>query len=578
MSTTKPEKIIGIDLGTTNSAVAVIKDRVPTLLPNGQERIMPSVVGVSPQGHLLVGTPARNQYVIAPESTVRSIKRKMGTSERVTMGGKSYTPQEISALILGELERIAAQHMGEMPTRAVITVPAYFTDAQRQATKDAGEIAGLEVVRIINEPTAAALAYGLDRLDEDQMVLVYDLGGGTFDVSIIELSYGVVQVRATAGDNLLGGDDFDQRLADMLADEFEAEHGIDLRQDRKAWARLVRAAEEAKIVLSDQPFAWVREAYIAEKDGTPLHIEREVSRSEFVDLIKDLLEGTIQHIDRALADAELTAGDIDKVLLVGGSTRIPAVRELVANRLGLEPHMEVNPDEVVALGAAVQGGIIAGEEIDAILVDVTPHSLGIEVAEWSYTGQPIPDRYQVLIPRNTTIPTTKAEVFRTLFPDQDKVHIKVYQGENPVASQNRLLGEFLVEGLKPPRPGGHPEATVQFTFDIDGILHVTVTDRQTKKVSELTVRASRTRMSVAEKEEARRQMEAWEPANEMDEELAALLARARSALSSDLGVEGAEELQQLIEAVEQAWRDGDKERQEKLVDELIDLLFDIEEA
>ncbi|MGH2544792.1 MAG: Hsp70 family protein, partial [Ardenticatenaceae bacterium] len=344
------------------------------------------------------------------------------------MAGKAYTPQEISALILQKLKAVAEAHLGAPVQRAVITVPAYFNEPQRQATIEAGEIAGLVVERIINEPTAAALAYGLGN-EEDARVLVYDLGGGTFDVSIIELNAGVVDVRATAGDNLLGGDDFDERLAELLAGEFEEEHIIDLRENHQAWACLLRAAEEAKIELSSVPYTLVSLEYIAEDEQhRPLHIRREVTRAEFEELIKDLLEGTIEHIARALKDAELTPKEIDRVLLVGGSTRIPAVWEMVAEHLGKDPHLEIDP-AAVALGAAVQSGIIAGEEIDAILVDVTPLSLGIETARFGILGHVQADQFAPLIRRNTTIPVEKSEIFSTLFPGQDKIHIKVYQGE-----------------------------------------------------------------------------------------------------------------------------------------------------
>jgi len=572
------EKIIGIDLGTTFSAVAVIDAGTPAILPRKDQRIIPSVVGISPKGEMIVGTPARNQYIIAPERTVRSIKRKMGTDERVQMAGKSYTPQEISAFILRELKSIAEANLGQPAEKAVITVPAYFNDAQRQATKDAGEIAGLDVVRIINEPTAAALAYGLDR-EEDLKVMVYDLGGGTFDVSVIQLHYGIVEVLATAGDNQLGGDDFDECLAEMLGDEFEEEHGIDLRENRRAWARLLRAAEECKIELSDQPFAWVRLEYLTEKDGKSLHLRREVARQEFVDLIRDLVEGTLGHIDRALADAELSSDDIDKVLLVGGSTRMPFVWDLVTERMEQMPHLEINPDEAVALGASVQAGIIAGEDINAILVDVTPHSLGIETARFTYGGRILDDQYSVLIHRNTTIPTTKAEVYSTLFPDQDKIHLKVYQGENPKASHNALLGDFMIEGLQPPQPGERPQVTVEFSFDVNGILHVQATDRETGKETGITVEASRSRLSAEEIARARERVTAPEGAEEkvvLDETIAALIARAQRVLDTGLAPEQARAIEGIIERIRHAAQQGDHDAVDDFSDELVDVLFDLE--
>ncbi|HFD39589.1 MAG TPA: hypothetical protein ENJ31_07055, partial [Anaerolineae bacterium] len=479
------DTIIGIDLGTTFSAVSVVQDGKPTILPNKQERIIPSVVGLSPQGEWLVGTPALNQWVLAPEATVRSIKRDMGTERTVSLGKHTFTPQEISAFILRELKRVAEVNLKQTVRRAVITVPAYFSDAARQATKDAGQIAGLEVMRIINEPTAAALAYGLDR-EGDQVVLVYDLGGGTFDVSLVELVGGVVEVRASHGNTRLGGDDFDALLAEHLRRAFEKRHKVDLRNDRKAMARLTRAAERAKIELSSRPFTWVREEYLAEKGGKPLHLEVEVSRSEFEAMIADLLGATRTSIQQALTDAKMTVKDLDKVLLVGGSTYIPAVWELVADATGLEPRQEVHPSEAVALGAGVQAAIIAGQPIEAILVDVTPHSLGIEVAELTWRGWAY-DRYSILIHRNTTIPVTKEEVYSTLRPDQDKVELKIYQGEEPIASKNTLLGEFTFSGLKPEREGELARVQVQFNLDVNGILHVKAYDRGSGQEAGITV-------------------------------------------------------------------------------------------
>ncbi len=564
-------EIVGIDLGTTFSAVARVRHGVPQILPNGRERIVPSVVGFSPEGKLLVGTPARNQYVLYPELTVRSIKRKMGTDETVVLRDRTYTPPEISAIILREMKRIAEIGLERAVDRAVITVPAYFSDAARQATKDAGEIAGFTVERIINEPTAAALAYGLDRVGERQMVAVYDLGGGTFDVSIIELDQGVVEVRASHGNTHLGGDDFDELLASYLAEQFSAEHGIDPREDRRALARLLRAAEQAKIELSSRPFARVREEYLLEKDGRPLHLDLEVARNQLEELIRTLLVGTMDSLDQALKDAGLHGRDLDKLLFVGGSTRIPLVWELVANHVGLEPHTEINPDEAVALGAAVQGAIIAGEPLDAILVDLTPHSLGIEVAEYKF-GQFIPDRYSVIIHRNTTIPTSKSEVYSTLHPAQTAIKLKVYQGEEPVASRNTLLGDYFFEHLKPEAPGQLARITVQFDFDINGILHVTAVDRGSGRKAEMTFSAPHERLSPAQIEEARIRVKTLEAA---PAEVAALLARARRTLDSER--EGLDRLQSVVAELEDAVREGRTEAQELLADELIDLLYELEE-
>ncbi|HDD25449.1 MAG TPA: heat-shock protein Hsp70 [Chloroflexi bacterium] len=569
--------IVGIDLGTTNSGVAVVQSGAPRMLPNGEERIIPSVVGYSPNGQWLVGTPARNQYVFAPENTVRSIKRRMGTDYRVQLGNQTFTPPEISAFILRELKQIAERNLGEMVTDAVITVPAYFPDAARQATHDAGRIAGFNVRRIINEPTAAALAYGLNRM-EDQMVLVYDLGGGTFDVSLVELMGGIVEVRASHGNTRLGGDDFDERLAAIVATRFEEDHGVNLRQDRRAWARLMRAAEQAKIQLSSHPYAWIKEEYIAEKHGVPLHMEYEVSREEFVQAIGDLLGETIESVDRVLSDAQVEAEALSHVLLVGGSTRIPAVWELVADRLRTEPQMTINPEEAVALGAGVQAGIIAGEPIDAILVDVTPHSLGIEVVE-QRLGLLVPDCYSVLIRRNTTIPVTREEVYSTLHPEQDTVRIRIYQGEQPTASENTLLGEFLIDGLKPERPGELAKVTVQFDLDVNGILDVTARDRHTGQEKRVTIQASQARLSESEIVAARERFaetEAYSPPVPSTG-VAKWVERARRVMArDDLEPEDRQELQALLTDLQAAQTAGDDDRVANLLEELLDLLFDLE--
>ncbi|MFL5803907.1 MAG: Hsp70 family protein [Roseiflexaceae bacterium] len=590
--------IIGIDLGTTYSATALVREGTPHILPHGDERIMPSIVGVTPQGALLIGTPARNQYVLYPEQTIRSIKRQMGQDVRVTLGEREYTPQEISALILRELKRSAEAQVGEPIERAVITVPAYFSDAARQATREAGEIAGFTVERIINEPTAAALAYGLDRSGERQMVAVYDLGGGTFDVSIIELDSGVVEVRASHGNTQLGGDDFDALLVDHLAERFMAEHGADPRDDRRALARLTRAAEDAKIALSSRPTVQVREEYLLSDGNRPLHLDLEVTRGEFEDLIGDLLAGTIESLDAALSDAGITANELDHVLFVGGSTRIPLVWELVRDHTGIEPSVAVNPDEAVALGAAVQAAIIAGEPLDAILVDVTPHSLGIETAEIQF-GRIMPDRYNVIIHRNTTIPTSRSEMYSALYPDQTAIEVKIYQGEHPIASQNTLLGEFMFDQLRPETPGQPPRIAVEFDFDIDGILHVSAVDRGSGKQAHVSVKAAHTQLSATEITGARTDLEAlelaeWGDADDWDEqatlaeadgapdsavvqmnlETIHLLTRARRALAQNPDNTA---LDQAIVGVEAAVREGNQEALTDFSDTLLDLLYDLEE-
>jgi molecular chaperone DnaK len=574
------ETIVGIDLGTTNSGVAVVRDGAPQILPNGDERIIPSVVGRSPRGEWLVGTPARNQVVLHPEQTVRSIKREMGTDFQVRLGGRTFRPQEISAFILRELKRIAERNLGEEVSSAVITVPAYFSDAARQATREAGQIAGFTVRRIINEPTAAALAYGLN-LIKDQIVLVYDLGGGTFDASLVELMGGVVEVRASHGNTRLGGDDFDRRLAEIVASHFEEERGVDLRQDRRAWARLIRAAEQAKIELSSHPFAWIREEYIAEKRGVPLHVEHEISRQQFERAIADLLEQTLVSVDRVLVDAEVAPPDIDQVLLVGGSTRIPAVWDMVANYLDVEPHMSINPEEVVALGAGVQAGIVAGKPIDAILVDVTPYSLGIEVAEIR-RGRLIPDLYNVIIRRNTTIPVTREEVYSTLHPDQDAVEIKVYQGESAIASENTLLGKFTITDLEPERPGELATVTVQFDFGVDGILKVTARDRHTGQEKKITVEAPLARLSETEILKARLQvtgaLAAPGETPSLSAETAALVERAEQLLEHNgLDPSDWEDLTTLLADIREAQKAGDAQQLRNLQEALLDLLFDLEE-
>lgn len=567
--------IIGIDLGTTNSAVAIVHEGQPQMLPHGEERIIPSVVGYNQAiGKWLVGTPARNQFILDPDNTVASIKRKMGSTEKVTVGGRTLTPQTISAFILRQLKEVAESHLETEVKEAVITVPAYFSDAQRQATRDAGRIAGLEVRRIINEPTAAALAYGLN-LEQDKMVLVYDLGGGTFDVSLVELMGGIVEVRASHGNTQLGGDDFDRRLAEMVAEEFEEEHGVDLRQDRRAWNRLLRAAEQAKITLSDHPYAWLKEEYLAEQHGIPLHLEVEVSREEFETAVADLLAQTVTSIERVVADAGVNYNDIDQVLLVGGSTYMPAVWEVITNTVGIEPRMAIHPEEAVALGAAVQAAIIGGEPIDAILVDVTPHSLGIAVAEYRL-GNLLTDRYRVLIHRNTTIPVVKEDIFYTLHPDQDAIKIMVYQGEAPVASQNRLLGDFLISDLEAEEPGELASVMVQFDFDLDGILHVRARDRYTEKEEQITVQASLERLDEAAVDAARVQLGHTAVAS-LSDTTKALIERGKTLLAREgLSDEAREGLRLLLAEIEQAQSQGQAERFDELLETLLDKLFDYE--
>lgn len=581
---TASDKILGIDLGTTNSVLALTENGKPQLCRIDGDFLLPSVVGVSAEGEMLVGKPAYNQWVAAPERTVRSIKRRMGKEEAVEMAGQTYTPQEISALILRTIKEAAEERLGDAVTRAVITVPAYFNEVQRQATMEAGAIAGLDVERIINEPTAAALAYGYGlNDDEHKRILVYDLGGGTFDVSVIELNYGVVDVMATAGDNYLGGDDFDERLAELIAEEFADQHGIDLHDNQRAWNRLLRAAEEAKITLSGEPRASINLEYIdTDPTGNPLHIKREVDRREFIERIQDLLDSTIDCIDRALRDAQLEVSDVDRILMVGGSTRIPAVSSLVSTHMGQDPHDEIDPDAAVALGAAVQAGIIAGEEIDAILVDVTPLSLGVETATFNLAGHLQSDLFVPLIRRNTTIPVQKSELFTTMHPAQDKVQIKVFQGESQRASDNVLLGEFMFEGLEPSlnRDDGLPDVHVNFKLDINGILDVTVTDRATGNQVSEQMKASRQRLSPDEiaASQSKLNEQARKSDLVMDPGIKALLDRAEKVLdATDVDAKIQDEITAIVSQISQSFDRGEHEQAEELCDDLIDLLIEVEE-
>jgi molecular chaperone DnaK len=493
-----PDLIVGIDLGTTNSEIAVVENGQPRVLAEDGDPILPSVVGLAEDGRLLVGTPARNQWVLAPERTVKSIKRKMGQDVKVPLGEQQFTPQEVSAMILRALKARAERELGTEVRKAVITVPAYFNDSQRQATREAGELAGLEVVRILNEPTAAALTYNPDQ-SKAEHILVYDLGGGTFDVSVVHTEGGVVEVLASNGDTQLGGDDFDELLLDAVADEFAEMYEVDLRANRVSRARLLRAVEEAKKKLSDHPFTRLEEEFIAEKDGVPLHLSTEIDRADYEALIRPLIDRTMECVQHALDDAHLTAAQIDRVVLVGGSTRTPLIGQLLEDRLGQAAHREVNPDLCVALGAAVQGAIVAGQNVGSVLVDITPHSLGIKCLEYAdeFGFRPNEHKFAPIIKRNTPLPASRSEVFCTVTDNQPTVEIDVYQGENGDVRRNHRVGRFMIEGLA--RVAAGNQLVVQLDLTLDGILKVSAREKSTGLVKQITIENALARYALAER-------------------------------------------------------------------------------
>jgi molecular chaperone DnaK (HSP70) len=593
------DNIVGIDLGTTNSEVAaLVNGKVEVLAADG-EQIMPSYVGLSPEGQLLVGTPARNQYILYPERTVKSIKRLMGSDQRVVLGEQTYSPAEISALILRALKTRAEAALGAPVTRAVITVPAYFSDAQRQATRDAGEIAGLEVVRILNEPTAAALAYGVDR-QEDRTVLVYDLGGGTFDVSLVQVQAEITEVLASHGNTHLGGDDFDQLLLDFVHERFRATGGPDLRADRRAMSRLLHAVEEAKKRLSFEPYAQIREEHLAERAGVPVHLDLEVSREEYEDLIRHLIEGTLDSLHQALADAGKRPDQVDDILLVGGATRTPLISRLLEEKTGLVPRQDLHPDLCVALGAGVLAARLAGHDVDRVLVDISPYSFGPSHLGFRH-GVPYEHCYHPIIARNTPLPVSRTDSYFTVVDNQEAWRVSIYQGDDPDALNNILVGQFLIEGLS--RVAAGNEILCRMDLDLDGILRVTATEKRTGLAKHITIEGATTALSEEEIAQARRRTaelfgdededdldvddsvlegEFTEAGDGRDQrvqisEARALLERSRRLLGK-MTAEDREEAITLHEQLEAAMSAQDWDQLREASTDLADLLFYVEEG
>ncbi len=575
--------IIGIDLGTTNSEVAVVEQGRPRVIAVDGSKILPSVVGVADDGALLVGQSARNQYVLYPDRTIRSVKRRMGEDVRLPMGNQSYTPQEISALILSRLKKAAEDDLGRPVTKAVITVPAYFSDAQRQATRDAGQLAGLEVMRIINEPTAAALAYEAEHKTAKN-ILVYDLGGGTFDVSVVRLNQDVTEVLASHGNNHLGGDDFDAKLVEHVASHLKETQGVDANGERTAMARIIRACEAAKIVLSDAPYARIEEEYLLEKDGKPVHLSLEVDRAEYEAMISPYIDETLEAAHTALKGANLAVNDIDEVLLVGGATRTPMVQSQLEAELGMQPRAEVDPDLCVAAGAAIQAAVIAGADVTGVLVDVTPYTFG--TSAWAdLNGEPYPYTFVPLIRKNTPIPVTKSDAFETMYDGQPAIDVQVYQGEDPDALNNTEIGSFRIEGLSDV-PAGNIIVTT-FSLDVNGILQVSSREKRTGLEKQIAIDNATARFEKHELDAARERIAALidvepQPAasGESSERREATQARALVEKAERL-LEGAnaddrEDLVDRIESVRDALSKGDPGPLERAVAELTDLIYYLE--
>lgn len=584
------EIIIGIDLGTTNSEVAIVEHGKVKVIADGGKKILPSFVGIDDNGTILAGETARNQYLIYPERTVKSVKRLMGQNTQIDLAGQSYTPQEISAIILKRLKSIAEQYLGQSVSKAVITVPAYFSDAQRQATREAGQIAGLDVVRMINEPTAAALTYGTNPI-EAKKLLVYDLGGGTFDVSVVNIEHGVVEVLSSHGDNQLGGDDFDQQIVHYLLDYLQNTYGVDARSHSKAMARITRASEQAKLLLSDQPYARIEEEYLLEHNGSAIHLSVELSRMQYEEMIADYIIATLDAVHIALKGAKLTADDIDEIILVGGSTRTPCIRERLLNEFGFEPHGEVEPDLCVAMGAAVQAAMIGGQQVDTVLVDVTPYTYGTSVIG-TLNGEFYPFMYAPIIHKNSVLPNRKTEAFVTSYDGQEFVEVTIYQGEDSDALHNIKIGEFRVEGLQNV-PAGNV-ITLTLDLDLNGILHVSAQEKATGLEKSITIKNALSRFESSALETAKQRITSLlgqlEP-NIDDQQQAqaddtvavapeitaayAIIAKAES-LFERVSKEDREDMLELITVINACIADNDIVGLENPVNQLNDIIYYVE--